>query len=133
MAKATKVAVETIQKNSQPVNGSEDIARVGTVSSGDEKIGTLIAEAMEKVGSDGVITVEESKTAETYSEVVEGMQIDRGFLSPYMVTDTEKMEAVLDDPLPLLLASRRAAKVSAVSPDWLITMQISPFLGVCDK
>ena len=102
MAKATKVAVETIQKNSQPVNGSEDIARVGTVSSGDEKIGTLIAEAMEKVGSDGVITVEESKTAETYSEVVEGMQIDRGFLSPYMVTDTEKMEAVLDDPLILL-------------------------------
>ena len=103
MAKATKVAVETIKKNSQPVNGSEDIARVGTVSSGDEKIGTLIAEAMEKVGADGVITVEESKTAETYSEVVEGMQIDRGFLSPYMVTDTEKMEAVLDDPLiPLL-------------------------------
>ena len=82
--------METIQKNSQPVNGSEDIARVGTVSSGDEKIGTLIAEAMEKVGSDGVITVEESKTAETYSEVVEGMQIDRGFLSPYMVTDTER-------------------------------------------
>ena len=79
MAKATKVAVETIQKNSQPVNGSEDIARVGTVSSGDEKIGSLIAEAMEKVGSDGVITVEESKTAETYSEVVEGMQVDRGF------------------------------------------------------
>ena len=102
MAKATKVAVETIKKNSQPVNGSEDIARVGTVSSGDEKIGTLIAEAMEKVGADGVITVEESKTAETYSEVVEGMQIDRGFLSPYMVTDTEKMEAVLDDPLILL-------------------------------
>ncbi len=82
MAKATKAAVEAIKKNSQPVNGSDDIARVGTVSSGDEKIGTLIAEAMEKVGSDGVITVEESKTAETYSEVVEGMQVDRGFLSP---------------------------------------------------
>ena len=115
MAKATKVAVETIQKNSQPVNGSEDIARVGTVSSGDEKIGTLIAEAMEKVGSDGVITVEESKTAETYSEVVEGMQIDRGFLSPYMVTDTEKMEAVLDDPL-ILLTDKKISNIQAIIP-----------------
>ena len=115
MAKATKVAVETIQKNSQPVNGSEDIARVGTVSSGDEKIGTLIAEAMEKVGSDGVITVEESKTAETYSEVVEGMQIDRGFLSPYMVTDTEKMEAVLDDPL-ILLTDKRISNIQEIIP-----------------
>ena len=115
MAKATKVAVETIQKNSQPVNGSEDIARVGTVSSGDEKIGTLIAEAMEKVGSDGVITVEESKTAETYSEVVEGMQIDRGFLSPYMVTDTEKMEAVLDDPL-ILLTDKKISNIQELIP-----------------
>ena len=115
MAKATKVAVETIQKNSQPVNGSEDIARVGTVSSGDEKIGTLIAEAMEKVGSDGVITVEESKTAETYSEVVEGMQIDRGFLSPYMVTDTEKMEAVLDDPL-ILLTDKKISNIQENNP-----------------
>ena len=115
MAKATKVAVETIQKNSQPVNGSEDIARVGTVSSGDEKIGTLIAEAMEKVGSDGVITVEESKTAETYSEVVEGMQIDRGFLSPYMVTDTEKMEAVLDDPL-ILLTDKKISNTQEIIP-----------------
>ena len=115
MAKATKVAVETIQKNSQPVNGSEDIARVGTVSSGDEKIGTLIAEAMEKVGSDGVITVEESKTAETYSEVVEGMQIDRGFLSPYMVTDTEKMEAVLDDPL-ILLTDKKISTIQEIIP-----------------
>ena len=115
MAKATKVAVETIQKNSQPVNGSEDIARVGTVSSGDEKIGTLIAEAMEKVGSDGVITVEESKTAETYSEVVEGMQIDRGFLSPYMVTDTEKMEAVLDDPL-ILLTDKKISNIQEIIP-----------------
>ena len=115
MAKATKVAVETIQKNSQPVNGSEDIARVGTVSSGDEKLGTLIAEAMEKVGSDGVITVEESKTAETYSEVVEGMQIDRGFLSPYMVTDTEKMEAVLDDPL-ILLTDKKISNIQEIIP-----------------
>lgn len=115
MAKATKVAVETIQKNSQPVNGSEDIARVGTVSSGDEKIGTLIAEAMEKVGSDGVITVEESKTAETYSEVVEGMQIDRGFLSPYMVTDTEKMEAILDDPL-ILLTDKKISNIQEIIP-----------------
>ena len=115
LAKATKVAVETIQKKSQPVNGSEDIARVGTVSSGDEKIGTLIAEAMEKVGSDGVITVEESKTAETYSEVVEGMQIDRGFLSPYMVTDTEKMEAVLDDPL-ILLTDKKISNIQEIIP-----------------
>ena len=115
MAKATKVAVETIQKNSQPVNGSEDIARVGTVSSGDEKIGSLIAEAMEKVGSDGVITVEESKTAETYSEVVEGMQVDRGFLSPYMVTDTEKMEAVLDDPL-ILLTDKKISNIQEIIP-----------------
>ena len=115
MAKATKAAVATIQKNSQPVKGSEDIARVGTVSSGDEKIGTLIAEAMEKVGTDGVITVEESKTAETYSEVVEGMQVDRGFLSPYMVTDTEKMEAVLDDPL-ILLTEKKISNIQEILP-----------------
>ena len=115
MAKATKAAVEAIKKNSQPVNGSDDIARVGTVSSGDEKIGTLIAEAMEKVGSDGVITVEESKTAETYSEVVEGMQVDRGFLSPYMVTDTEKMEAVLDDPL-ILLTDKKISNIQEIIP-----------------
>ena len=115
MAKATKAAVEAIKKNSQPVNGSDDIARVGTVSSGDEKIGTLIAEAMEKVGSDGVITVEESKTAETYSEVVEGMQVDRGFLSPYMVTDIEKMEAVLDDPL-ILLTDKKISNIQEIIP-----------------
>ncbi|MCC8079517.1 MAG: chaperonin GroEL [Oscillospiraceae bacterium] len=100
--KATNAAVEAIKDNSQPVSGTEDIARVGTVSSGDEVIGELIAEAMEKVGQNGVITVEESKTAETYSDVVEGMQFDRGYLTPYMVTDTEKMEAVLDDPYILL-------------------------------
>ena len=115
MAKATRAAVEAIKKNSQPVSGSDDIARVGTVSSGDEKIGTLIAEAMEKVGSDGVITVEESKTAETYSEVVEGMQVDRGFLSPYMVTDTEKMEAVLDDPL-ILLTDKKISNIQEIIP-----------------
>ncbi len=115
MAKATAVAVETIQKNSQPVKGSEDIARVGTVSSGDEKIGALIAEAMEKVGADGVITIEESKTAETYSEVVEGMQVDRGFLSPYMVTDPEKMEAVLDDPL-ILLTDKKISNIQEIVP-----------------
>ena len=115
MAKATKAAVEAIKKTSPPVNGSDDIARVGTVSSGDEKIGTLIAEAMEKVGSDGVITVEESKTAETYSEVVEGMQVDRCFLSPYMVTDTEKMEAVLDDPL-ILLTDKKISNIQEIIP-----------------
>jgi chaperonin GroEL len=102
ISKATKVAVEAIKRNSQPVSGTEDIARVGAISSGDETIGRLIAEAMAKVSADGVITVEESKTAETYSEVVEGMQFDRGYVTPYMVTDTEKMEAVLDDPFILI-------------------------------
>ena len=101
IAKATNAAIESIKANSQKVNGTEDIARVGAISSGDETIGKLIAEAMEKVSSDGVITVEESKTAETYSEVVEGMQFDRGYITPYMVTDTEKMEAVMDDALVL--------------------------------
>ena len=115
MAKATKVAVETIKKNSQPVNGSEDIARVGTVSSGDEKIGTLIAEAMEKVGADGVITVEESKTAQTYSEVVEGMQFDRGYVSPYMVTDSEKMEAVIDDAY-ILITDKKISNIQEILP-----------------
>ncbi len=102
IAKATEAAVGAIKANSQPVSGTDDIARVGTVSSGDETIGNLIAEAMSKVSADGVITVEESKTAETYSEVVEGMQFDRGYVTPYMVTDTEKMEAVLDDPFILI-------------------------------
>ena len=102
ISKATAAAVECVRKNSRSVSGSEDIARVGTVSSGDEGIGALIADAMEKVGRNGVITIEESRTAETYSEVVEGMQFDRGYLSPYMVTDTEKMEAVMDDALLLI-------------------------------
>ena len=99
MQKAVDRAVECLKAGSKKVNGTDDIARVGTISAGDEVIGTLIADAMEKVTADGVITVEESKTAETYSEVVEGMQFDRGYLSPYMATDTEKMEAVLDDAL----------------------------------
>ena len=97
MSKAVEAAVTAIRAQSQKVNGTDDIARVGTVSSGDAFIGKLIAEAMEKVSSDGVITIEESKTAETYSEVVEGMMFDRGYITPYMVTDTEKMETVYDD------------------------------------
>ena len=95
IAKAVDAAVAAIAKNSKTVDGTNDIARVGAISSGDEEIGKLIAEAMEKVSTDGVITVEESKTAETYSEVVEGMQFDRGYVTPYMCTDTEKMEANL--------------------------------------
>ena len=102
IGKATAAAVEEIIKNSKKINGSEDIARVASVSAADEHIGSLIADAMEKVSADGVITVEESKTAETYSEVVEGMQFDRGYISPYMVTDTDKMEAVIDDAYILI-------------------------------
>ena len=102
MSKAVKAAVAEVKKQAKTVDGSKDIARVGAVSSGDEAIGKLIAEAMEKVSADGVITIEESKTAETYSEVVEGMQFDRGYITPYMVTDTEKMEADLDDPYILI-------------------------------
>ena len=115
IAKATATAIETIKANSQKVNGTEDIARVGTVSSGDETIGKLIAEAMEKVSADGVITVEESKTAETYSEVVEGMQFDRGYITPYMVTDTEKMEAVMDDAL-VLITDKKVSNIQELLP-----------------
>ena len=115
ISKATTAAIEAMKANSQKVNGSDDIARVGAVSSGDEAIGTLIAEAMEKVGHDGVITIEESKTAETYSEVVEGMQFDRGYITPYMVTDTEKMEAVLDDAL-ILITDKKISNIQELLP-----------------
>ena len=115
MAKAVETAVEAIRANSQKVNGTDDIARVGTVSSGDEFIGKLIAEAMEKVSADGVITIEESKTAETYSEVVEGMMFDRGYITPYMVTDTEKMEAVVDDAY-ILITDKKISVISDILP-----------------
>ena len=113
--KATDAAVEAIRANSQPVSGSGDIARVGAISSGDDVIGALIAEAMEKVSQNGVITIEESKTADTYSEVVEGMQFDRGYLSPYMATDTEKMEAVLEDAL-ILITDKKVTNIQEILP-----------------
>ena len=113
--KAVDKAVDALVANSKKVNGSDDIARVGTISAGDEVIGQLIADAMEKVTSDGVITVEESKSADTYSEVVEGMQFDRGYLSPYMATDMDKMEAVLDDAL-LLITDKKISNIQEVLP-----------------
>ncbi len=115
IAKASAAAIEAMKANSQKVNGSDDIARVGTVSSGDETIGKLIAEAMEKVGHDGVITIEESKTAETSSEVVEGMEFDRGYITPYMVTDTEKMVAELDDAL-ILITDKKISNIQELLP-----------------
>ena len=115
MQKAVDTAIETIKSNSQAVNGSDDIARVGTVSSGDEEIGKLIAEAMEKVSAAGVITIEESKTAETGLEVVEGMQFDRGYISPYMVTDTDKMEAIVDDPY-ILITDKKISSIQEILP-----------------
>ena len=119
MAKAVDAAVAAIKEQSQKVNGTADIARVGTVSSGDENIGKLIAEAMEKVSADGVITIEESKTAETYSEVVEGMMFDRGYITPYMATDMEKMEAVVDDPYILITDK----KISVISEELGLTLK----------
>ena len=113
--KAVAAAIETVKENSKAVDGSADIARVATISSADEKIGELIAEAMEKVSKDGVITIEESKTAETYSEVVEGMQFDRGYVSPYMVTDTDKMEAVYDDAF-LLITDKKISNIQEILP-----------------
>ena len=115
MAKAVEAAVAEVKKQAKKVDGSNDIARVGAVSSGDEEIGKLIADAMEKVSADGVITIEESKTAETYSEVVEGMQFDRGYITPYMVTDTEKMEAVIDDAY-LLITDKKISVISDILP-----------------
>jgi len=112
---AVDTAVAAIVKNSKKVNGKEDIARVASISAADEVIGTLIAEAMEKVSTDGVITVEESKTAETYSDVVEGMQFDRGYISPYMVTDTEKMEAVIDDAY-ILITEKKISNIQDILP-----------------
>ena len=115
MAKAVEAAVSAIRAQSQKVNGTDDIARVGAVSSGDEAIGQLIAQAMEKVSADGVITIEESNTAETYSEVVEGMMFDRGYITPYMVTDTEKMEAVIDDAY-ILITDKKISVITDILP-----------------
>ncbi len=115
VAKAVDTAIKAVVANSKKVSGSADIARVATVSAGDESVGSLIADAMEKVSADGVITIEESKTAETYSEVVEGMQFDRGYVSPYMVTDTEKMEAVIDDAL-ILITDKKISNIQEILP-----------------
>ena len=115
MSKAVVAAVDAIKANSKEVEGSADIARVATVSSADEEVGKLIAEAMEKVTSDGVITIEESKTAETYSDVVEGMQFDRGYITPYMVTDTDKMEAVIDDAY-ILITDKKISSIQEILP-----------------
>ena len=115
MQKAVKASVEALKANSKKMEGSADVARVATVSAGDEIIGSLIAEAMEKVSADGVITIEESKTAETYSEVVKGMQFDRGYITPYMVTDTERMEAVLDDAY-LLITDKKISVIQDILP-----------------
>ncbi len=112
---AVDTAVKTVVGNSKKVNGADDIARVATISAGDEFIGKLIAEAMDKVSADGVITVEESKTAETYSEVVEGMQFDRGYITPYMATDTDKMEAIIDDPF-ILITDKKISNIQEILP-----------------
>ena len=115
MAKAVRAAVDAVKEQAKSVDGSKDIARVGAVSSGDEEIGALIADAMEKVSADGVITIEESKTAETYSEVVEGMMFDRGYITPYMVTDTEKMEAIVDDAY-ILITDKKISVIADILP-----------------
>ena len=115
MQMAVDAAVEAIKSEAQPVKSSDDIARIATISAADEYIGKLIAEAMEKVTSDGVITIEESKTSETYSDVVEGMQFDRGYISPYMVTDTDKMEAVIDDAY-ILITDKKISNIQEILP-----------------
>ena len=115
ISKAVASAVDALKLNSKPINGAKDIARVATISAGDEVIGDLIADAMEKVGKDGVITVEESKTAETYSEVVEGMMFDRGYITPYMCTDTDKMEAVIDDAY-ILITDKKISNIQEILP-----------------
>ena len=115
MQKAVKEVVAAVVANSKKINGTDDIARIATISAGDETIGYLIAEAMEKVSSDGVITVEESNTAETYSDVVEGMQFDRGYITPYMVTDTDKMEAVVDDAY-ILITDKKISNIQEILP-----------------
>ncbi len=115
ISKAVETAVKTVTANSKKISGSEDIARVATISAGDEVIGSLIAEAMDKVSADGVITVEESKTAETYTEVVEGMQFDRGYITPYMATDTDKMEAVIDDAY-ILITDKKISNIQEILP-----------------
>lgn len=115
IAKAVDNVVASITKNSHDINGTQDIERVGTISSGDESVGKIIADAMEKVTADGVITIEDSKTAETYSEVVEGMQFDRGYISPYFVTDTEKMEAILEDPY-VLITDKKVTNIQEILP-----------------
>ena len=115
MDKATSKAVEEIQKISVAVNGKDDIARVASVSSDNEEVGNLIAEAMEKVSKDGVITIEESKTSDTAVNVVEGMQFDKGYISPYMVTDTEKMEAILDNPY-ILITDKKISNIQEILP-----------------
>ena len=115
ISKAVKAAVAAIAENSKKVDGTNDIARVGAISSGSDEIGTLIAEATDKVSTDGVITVEESKTAETYSEVVEGMQFDRGYITPYLCSDTEKMEANLDDAL-VLITDKKLSNIQELLP-----------------
>ena len=115
ISKAVDVVVKELSKNSKAVSGSEDIARVATVSSGNEEIGALIADAMDKVSADGVITIEESKTAETYSDVVDGMQFDRGYITPYMVTDTDKMEAVIDDAF-ILITDKKISVIQEILP-----------------
>ncbi len=115
ISKAVDAAIACLKENSKPVSGKEDIVRVGTISGGDELVGVLLADAMEKVSADGVITVEESKSAETYCEVVEGMQFDRGYMSPYMVTDTDKMEAVIDDAV-LLITDKKISNIQEILP-----------------